>query len=73
MGQRSGTATAIQIMQALLQQRTWTQAALARELDIGVPALRKRLDELTNAGVPLETPPLPLMRERERCSPHARG
>jgi hypothetical protein len=33
MGQRSGTETAIQIMQAFLRQRTWTQAALAASLD----------------------------------------
>jgi predicted DNA-binding transcriptional regulator YafY len=55
MGQRSGTETAIQIIQAFLRQRTWKQAELARTLDIGVPALRKRLDELTKAGVPLDT------------------
>ena len=55
MGQRSGTESAIAIIQAFLGRRTWSQAELARELAIGVPALRKRLDELTKAGVPLET------------------
>ena len=54
MGQRSGTETAIQIIQAFLGQRTWSQAQLAKALDIGVPAVRKRLDELTKAGVPLD-------------------
>jgi predicted DNA-binding transcriptional regulator YafY len=42
------------IYRAFLRQRTWTQAALAREIEIGVPALRKRLDELTTLGMPLE-------------------
>jgi predicted DNA-binding transcriptional regulator YafY len=55
MGQRSGSQTAIEIIQAFLRQRTWSQAELARVLDIGVPALRKRLDELSKAGVPLQT------------------
>ena len=55
MGQRSGTETAILIFQAFLRQRTWKQAQLARELEIGVPALRKQLNELAIAGVPLDT------------------
>lgn len=40
-------------MQAFLAQRTWKQASLAEHLDIQVPALRKRLVELADAGVPL--------------------
>jgi len=59
MGQRSGTETAIKIIQAFLQRRSWPQAELARELEIGVPALRKRLDELVRAGVPVEQYPDP--------------
>ena len=59
MSQRSGTETAIKIIQAFLHRRSWPQAELARELEIGVPALKKRLDELVRAGVPLEQYPDP--------------
>jgi len=41
-------------MIAFAEQGTWTQADLARRLEIGVPALRKRLLELQEAGVPLD-------------------
>ena len=54
VGRRSPTESVARIYRAFLRQRTWTQAALAREIEIGVPALRKRLDELTTLGMPLE-------------------
>lgn len=59
MGRRSPTESIARLFSAFLRQRTWTQAALARELEIGVPALRKRLDELAAHGVPLESEPDP--------------
>ena len=54
MGQRSGAETVIQIILAFLGQRTWSQSELGKKLEIGVPALRKRLDELSEAGVPFD-------------------
>ena len=54
MGRRSPTESVGRIYRAFLRQRTWSQAALAREIEIGVPALRKRLDELTALGMPLD-------------------
>jgi predicted DNA-binding transcriptional regulator YafY len=55
MGQRSSAETVIAIIQAFLRQRDWSQADLAREIGVGVPALRQRLRELCQAGVPLES------------------
>lgn len=55
MGRRSPTESIARIFSAFLRQRTWSQAALARELEIGVPALRKRLDEVALHGVPLQS------------------
>ena len=52
MGQKSNTETLVAIVHAFLQQRTWRQADLAREVDIGVPALKKRLVELESNGFP---------------------
>jgi hypothetical protein len=54
VGRRSPTESIARIYQAFLRERTWTQAALTREVGIGTPALRKRLDELTTLGMPLE-------------------
>jgi predicted DNA-binding transcriptional regulator YafY len=54
VGRRSATESIALIYRAFLRQRTWTQAALAREVGIGSAALRKRLDELTALGMPLE-------------------
>jgi len=54
MGQRSGAETVIQMILEFLGQRTWSQSELAKKLNIGVPALRKRLDELSEAGVPFD-------------------
>lgn len=53
MGKRSGAETIVAIMAAFAEQRTWAQAELARHVDVGVPALRRRLDELSASGVPL--------------------
>jgi len=46
VGQRSSTVTVVQIVQAFLEQRTWTQKALAERLDLTTPAVRDRLREL---------------------------
>lgn len=54
MGQRSSTATVFAIVHAFIENRTWSQAELARHLEMSVPALRKRLLELEGSGVPLE-------------------
>jgi predicted DNA-binding transcriptional regulator YafY len=61
MGQRTGTESVVAIVGAFLRERVWSQAALARELGLGVRALRARLLELQAGGIPLE-------REEER--PH---
>lgn len=61
VGQRTATESIAAIVQAFMQQRTWTQAELARRLEIGVPAVKRRLEELTAAGMPLE---------REEDHPH---
>ncbi len=61
MGRLSGTETALALVVAFIEKDTWTQADLARRLDVGVAALRKRLHELIEAGVPLE---------REEDAPH---
>jgi predicted DNA-binding transcriptional regulator YafY len=54
VGQRSATETLFGIVHAFIEQRTWSQAELARRLELGVPALRRRLVELQSAGWPLE-------------------
>jgi hypothetical protein len=54
MGQRSATETLFGIVHLFIENRTWSQAELARRLELGVPALRKRLVELQAAGWPLE-------------------
>src|SRR3954452_13081596 len=60
VGQRSAGESVAAIIQAFVKQRTWKQADLGRHLELGVPALRKRLVELQAAGMPLrderETP-----------------
>lgn len=53
MGQRSATETLFAIVHAFIEDRTWAQAELARRLEIGVPALRKRLVDLQSGGWPL--------------------
>lgn len=54
MGQRSQSESIVKIFQAFLAQRTWRQPDLARHVGIQPNALRKKLDELTIEGVPLE-------------------
>lgn len=54
MGQRSSAQTIAAILQAFLRKRSWTQAELAREVGVGVPALRKRLTDLEISGMPLD-------------------
>lgn len=53
MGRRSTGETIAAIYQAFLVQRTWVQAELARRIGIGPPALRRRLAELSESGMPL--------------------
>ncbi len=53
MGQRSAAETIIAILHAFTRQGTWRQRDLAVEVGVSVPALRKRLDELTGR-IPLE-------------------
>lgn len=53
VGQRSATETIAAVMQAFLAQRTWQQSQLADQLGLKVPALRKRLLELKETGMPL--------------------
>jgi predicted DNA-binding transcriptional regulator YafY len=54
MGQRSARETFLGIITAFIQKRTWTQAELARSLDVGTPAVRKHLRELQANGWKLE-------------------
>ena len=54
MGQRSTTETLAGIYQAFLAKRTWRQPDLAREVGVGVEALRRVLFELMEKGMPLE-------------------
>ncbi|MGO9838306.1 MAG: helix-turn-helix transcriptional regulator [Polyangiaceae bacterium] len=53
MGRRSQTETVAGIYQAFLQRRTWSQANLAKELDVTVGTLRRVLVELQAEGMPL--------------------
>lgn len=55
MGRRTGTESALALVVAFLKKDSWKQSELARHLEIGVPALRKRLFELQSAGMPLES------------------
>lgn len=54
MGQRSSTETVAAIYQAFLTRRTWRQPELAKEVGVGVEALRRVLFELAEKGMPLE-------------------
>ncbi len=53
MGRRSQTETVAGIYQSCLQRRTWSQAVLARELEVSVGTLRRVLGELQAEGMPL--------------------
>lgn len=54
MGRRSATETITALLLAFAREATWSQAERARVLGVTVGSLRRRLDELTEAGVPLE-------------------
>ncbi|MEM6790928.1 MAG: WYL domain-containing protein [Myxococcota bacterium] len=47
MGRRSSAETVVAIFAAFVERRSWSQAALARRLDLGVPAVRRHLVELS--------------------------
>jgi predicted DNA-binding transcriptional regulator YafY len=53
MGTKTAGESIAAIIQAFLKRRTWSQAELARVVDLGVPALRKRILDLQSAGMPL--------------------
>lgn len=53
MGQKSATETLAALLTAFLATRVWKQADLAREVGVGPEAVRKRLLELQEQGVPL--------------------
>lgn len=53
MGTKTAGESIAAIIQAFLKRRTWSQAELARVVDLGVPALRKRILDLQTAGMPL--------------------
>ncbi len=51
VGQRSGTASAIAVISAFVQRKSWTQADLARAVGLRTEALRRVLDELDSNGI----------------------
>lgn len=53
MGRRSSSRSIAAIYQAFLRDRTWRQAELAERVGISVKALRERLGELEELGMPL--------------------
>ena len=55
MGRKSGSESAVALLVAFLKRPQWSQAQLARELDVNVATVKKRLIELQLAGVPLES------------------
>lgn len=54
MGQRSNTETVVAILQALLKERTCSQAELGRRAGVSSQVARKHLEELLAYGFPLE-------------------
>lgn len=54
MGKRSATETVFGIVGAFLEKNTWTQAALAKRLEMTPASVRKRLEEMRAGGMPLE-------------------
>ena len=54
MGRKTGTETAIALIACFIQDKSWNQSALARAVELTVPALRKKLIELQAAGIVLE-------------------
>lgn len=55
MGARSKTETALRVLAALLEQRTWKQAELARHVGVETQTVKRCMEELEAAGVPLES------------------
>jgi predicted DNA-binding transcriptional regulator YafY len=53
VGQRSNTETIVALLTAFLKRRTWSQAALAKEIGVNPPTVHKKLVELQANGVPL--------------------
>jgi predicted DNA-binding transcriptional regulator YafY len=54
VGRRTGTETAIALLTCFTERPTWKQADLARRLVLTPGAVRRRLVELQEAGIPLE-------------------
>lgn len=54
MGRRTGTETAIALLTCFTERHIWKQAELARRLVLTPGAVRRRLVELQEAGIPLE-------------------
>jgi len=54
VGSKSKTETPLRLLAALLEKRTWTQAELARHVDVQPQTVKRCLEELLEAGVPLE-------------------
>src|SRR5690242_19151820 len=55
MPKRSQTDTVVTILQALLEERSCTQAELARRAGVDSQVVRKHLKELQSHGFPLES------------------
>jgi predicted DNA-binding transcriptional regulator YafY len=55
VGSHSNTETIVAIFKALLDQRTWKQADLARHVGVSTATLHKRLCELQASSIPLES------------------
>lgn len=53
MGKRSRTDSVIKVMGAFVARKTWTQADLARAVELGTEALRNVLREMQESGFPL--------------------
>ncbi|MCA9577747.1 MAG: winged helix-turn-helix transcriptional regulator, partial [Myxococcales bacterium] len=53
MGARSSTETALRVLAALLDEPTWKQAELARHVGVSTQTVKRCLEELEAAGVPL--------------------
>ena len=59
MGSRSSTETLAALFVAFLVKKTWKQAELARECDLSVKSLRRKLTEMSAAGFPVENESAP--------------
>jgi len=53
MGKKSGSETAVGVLQAFRRRRHWRQAELARVLEVTVETVVRVIRELCDAGVPL--------------------